>query len=207
MPWNGCGCPATPCSLSAAPSRCSICACWRCSTPIHGVPRRPYRRGFLPRIGRLDAGPLICLYEGVNPDRNGWAMAAKPEVVLVHGAWHGSWCWEPLRERLEARGIRTHAPDLQSAGEQARGLTDFYADAAAVRRLTDSIEAPVVLSGHSYGGLVVTEASAGSANVKHLVMIATIMFDAGEVWKEIRMPSREWIKPEGGEALAILDKP
>jgi pimeloyl-ACP methyl ester carboxylesterase len=134
-------------------------------------------------------------------------MAAKPEVVLVHGAWHGSWCWEPMRERLEARGIRTHAPDLQSAGEQARALTDFYADAAAVRRLTDSIGAPVVLAGHSYGGLVVTEASAGSANLKHLVMIATIMFDVGEVWKEIRMPSREWIKPEGGEALAILDKP
>lgn len=135
-------------------------------------------------------------------------MTAKPEVVLVHGAWHGSWCWEPLRERLEARGIKTHAPDLKSGGEQPHALADFHADAAEVRRLTDSIQAPVVLAGHSYGGMVVTQASAGSANVRHLVMIATVMFDVDETWKEIRMPVREWIKlTESGDAVAILDKP
>ncbi len=134
-------------------------------------------------------------------------MAAKPEVVLVHGAWHGAWCWEPLRERLEKRGIRTHALDLKSGGEQVEGLTDFYADARAVRELTDSINAPVVLAGHSYGGMPVTEASAGSPNVKHLVMIATIMFDVDEVWKEIKMPARDWIKAtDDGAAIAILDK-
>jgi pimeloyl-ACP methyl ester carboxylesterase len=134
-------------------------------------------------------------------------VAEKPEVVLVHGAWHGSWCWEPLRELLEKRGIRTHAPDLKSGGEQARGLADFYTDAKAVRQLTDSIKAPVVLAGHSYGGMLVTEASAGSANIKHLVMIATVMFDVDEVWKEIKMPAADWIKAtEDGEAIAILDK-
>lgn len=131
----------------------------------------------------------------------------KPEVVLVHGAWHGSWCWEPLRELLEQRGIITHAPDLKSGGEQPQGLADLYEDARVVRQLTDSIKAPVVLAGHSYGGMVVTEASAGSANIKHLVMIATIMFDVDEVWKEIRMPTRDWIKPSpDGQAIAILDK-
>ncbi|HKD65992.1 MAG TPA: alpha/beta hydrolase [Candidatus Binataceae bacterium] len=134
-------------------------------------------------------------------------MAAKPEVVLVHGAWHGAWCWEPLRELLGQKGIKTHAIDLKSGGEQAQGLTDFYADAKAVRQLTDSIHAPVVLAGHSYGGNLVTEASAGSANIKHLVMIATVMFDVGEVWKEIRMPAADWIKmTQDGEAIAILDK-
>ncbi len=134
-------------------------------------------------------------------------MAAKPEVVLVHGAWHGSWCWEPLREILERRGVRTHAPDLNSGGEHAAGLSGFYDDARAVRQLTDSIDAPVVLAGHSYGGLVVTEASAGSANIRHLVMIATIMFDVNEVWKEIRMPERAWIQPTAdGAAIEILDK-
>jgi pimeloyl-ACP methyl ester carboxylesterase len=134
-------------------------------------------------------------------------MAAKPEVVLVHGAWHGSWCWEPLRELLENRGIKTHAPDLQSGGEQVQGLTDFYTDAEAVRQLTDSINAPVVLAGHSYGGNLVTQASAGSANVKHLVLIATVMFDVGEVWNEIKMPAADWIKAtDDGNAIAILDK-
>ncbi len=116
-------------------------------------------------------------------------MAAGPEVVLVHGAWHGAWCWEPLRELLERRGIRTHAPDLRSGGQQPDALTDFYTDAHALRQFTDSIDAPVVLAGHSYGGLVVTEASAGSANIRHLVMISTVMFDVDEVWKEIKMPA------------------
>jgi pimeloyl-ACP methyl ester carboxylesterase len=134
-------------------------------------------------------------------------MAAKPEVVLVHGAWHGAWCWEPLRELLEKRGIKTHAPDLESGGERVEGLADFYTDAKAVRQLTDSISSPVVLAGHSYGGMLVTEASAGAANIKHLVMIATVMFDVDEVWKEIRMPARDWIKAtEDGNAIAILDK-
>jgi pimeloyl-ACP methyl ester carboxylesterase len=134
-------------------------------------------------------------------------MAAKPEVVLVHGAWHGSWCWGPLRELLEKRGIKTHAPDLKSGGAQVQDLTDFYTDAEAVRQLTDSIDAPVVLGGHSYGGNLISQASAGSANIKHLVMIATVMFDVDEVWKEIAMPTADWIKrTEDGNALAILDK-
>ena len=134
-------------------------------------------------------------------------MAAKPEVVLVHGAWHGSWCWEPLRELLEKRGIKTHAPDLKSGGAQVQDLTDFYTDAEAVRQLTDSIDAPVVLGGHSYGGNLISQASAGSANIKHLVMIATVMFDVDEVWKEITMPTADWLKrTEDGNALAILDK-
>jgi pimeloyl-ACP methyl ester carboxylesterase len=134
-------------------------------------------------------------------------MRSKPEVVLVHGAWHGAWCWQPLRELLEMREIKTHAVDLKSGGEQTNDLSDFYTDAQAVRQLTDSIGAPVVLAGHSYGGMVVTEASAGSANIKHLVMIATVMFDVDEVWKEIRMPAREWLRPTGdGNAIEIRDK-
>jgi pimeloyl-ACP methyl ester carboxylesterase len=134
-------------------------------------------------------------------------MAAKPEVVLVHGAWHGAWCWEPLRELLEKRGLKTHAPDLKSGGEKVEELTDFYTDAKTVRQLTDSINGPVVLAGHSYGGNLITEASAGSANIKHLIMIATVMFDVGEVWKEITMPAADWIKRTAdGNAIAITDK-
>jgi len=96
---------------------------------------------------------------------------------------------------------------LKSGGEQVQDLTDFYTDAKAVRQLTDSIDAPVVLAGHSYGGNLISQASAGSANIKHLVMIATVMFDVDEVWKEITMPTADWIKPaEDGNALAILDK-
>ena len=53
-----------------------------------------------------------------------------------------------------------------------------------------------MLAGHSYGGgLVITEASAGSGNVKHLVKISTVRFVVNEVWEEITIPAADWIKP------------
>lgn len=134
-------------------------------------------------------------------------MASTAQVVLVHGAWHGSWCWEPLREVLEKQGIKTHAPDLKSGGGQPEGLTDFYTDTQAVRQFADSLDSPVVLVGHSYGGHVVSDASAGSTSIRHLVMISTVMFDVDEVWKDIKMPSLDWIKvTKDGKALEIVDK-
>jgi hypothetical protein len=61
----------------------------------------------------------------------------RPTVVLVHGAWHGPWCWDDLRPRLERLGWRTTAPQLASASstgtEPRPGL---YADAEAIGHVT-----------------------------------------------------------------------
>ena len=82
----------------------------------------------------------------------------RPTVVLVHGAWHGPWCWDDLRSRLERLGWQTTAPQLASASstgtEPRPGL---YADAEVLARHIDGIDGPVVLVGHSYGGAPVTE--------------------------------------------------
>lgn len=92
-------------------------------------------------------------------------------IVLVHGAWHGPWCWAPVLVRLDEAKVPTIAVEL--------ALRDVHDDAAIVRRALDEISGPVLLVGHSYGGIVITEAGVHPA-VDHLVYIAAFAVDEGE---------------------------
>ena len=76
-------------------------------------------------------------------------------MVLVHGAWHGAWCWEDVRQRLEDAGVPCVAVDNPSVVRAPSTLAD---DADNVTNTLDAIGGPVVLVGHSYGGAVVTDA-------------------------------------------------
>ena len=92
-------------------------------------------------------------------------------ILLVHGAWHGAWCWEPVQEHLpEARAV--DLPSVHAGG-------DFADDVAAVRAALDEMEGPVVLCGHSYGGAVISEAGTHPA-VGHLVFLCAFPLDEGE---------------------------
>ncbi len=79
--------------------------------------------------------------------------------VLVHGAWHGGWCWQRVVERLWARGHRAYAPTLTGLGERAHlfsgdiTLSTHVADVTNVLHYEDLRD--VVLCGHSYGGCVI----------------------------------------------------
>ena len=83
--------------------------------------------------------------------------------VLVHGAWHGGWCWEEVAGRLRDGGHRVHAPTLTGLGERAHlidcvaGPDTHAADVAGLIRWRGLEE--VVLVGHSYGGMVVSGAA------------------------------------------------
>ncbi len=99
------------------------------------------------------------------------------EIVLVHGSWHGSWCWEPLRIELDRLGWATHAVDLPTMTGPQYGVD---ADAKVVRDLVDSIDGPVLLVGHSYAGVVVSQASVGAGNIARLVYLAAYQLDDGE---------------------------
>jgi pimeloyl-ACP methyl ester carboxylesterase len=93
-------------------------------------------------------------------------------VLLVHGAWHGAWCWEPL---IDALGGDAAALDLPSDHVAGAGFTD---DVNAVRDVLDDMT-DVVLVGHSYGGAVISEAGAHD-NVAHLVYLCAFTLDVGE---------------------------
>ncbi|MBP2478409.1 pimeloyl-ACP methyl ester carboxylesterase [Crossiella equi] len=96
----------------------------------------------------------------------------KPTIVLVHGAFADSSSWNGVIPQLQAQGHRVVA-----AANPLRGITT---DAAHVADIANDIDGPVVLAGHSYGGVLITKAAAQAPNVKALVYIAAFQPDNGE---------------------------
>ncbi|MCP3857200.1 MAG: alpha/beta fold hydrolase [Actinomycetia bacterium] len=103
-----------------------------------------------------------------------------PTVVLVHGAWHGAWCWDAVRAGLEARGIDVVTQDLP--------FTAALDDVDSVIATLDRLES-AVLVGHSYGGLVITQAALERTDVSHLVYVCAFMAEEGE---DVRRRSLEF---------------
>lgn len=96
-------------------------------------------------------------------------------LLLVHGAWHGAWCWDRLVPELAAHGWTTSVLDLPSAsGSPAAGVRE---DAEAVREALGALDGPVTVLAHSYAGVPVGEA-AGSAD--RLIYLAAHMLEPGE---------------------------
>jgi pimeloyl-ACP methyl ester carboxylesterase len=103
-------------------------------------------------------------------DRSG--TNAKPTIVLVHGGYADSSCWNDTLQHLQGAGYTTIC-----GSNPLRGIPT---DAPYIGSLLDSISGPVVLVAHSMGGTVVTNAAAGKSNVKALVYIAAFVPDVGE---------------------------
>lgn len=101
-------------------------------------------------------------------------------VVLVHGAWHGGWCWAALQAELDRRGVPSLAPDLPGHGASVEPLGDLYGDADAIAALVRRLDRSVVLVGHSYGGMVITQVAAQVDQVTKLVFVAAFVPDHGE---------------------------
>lgn len=99
-------------------------------------------------------------------------------VVLVHGAWSGSWMWARVLPLLAGLGIDAVAVDLPSCADGAP--TGLAGDEAAVRRALDSTAGDIVLCGHSYGGMVITGASVDHPRVRRLLFLCAFMPAEGE---------------------------
>ena len=99
---------------------------------------------------------------------------------LVHGAWHGGWCWQYLIPELEARGHRAVAMDLPTEDPQA-GAEGY---AAIVRRALDSFDEDVVLVGHSLAGLTIPVV-ASLRPVRHLIYLCAIIPRPGAAWDDV----------------------
>ena len=132
-------------------------------SPKHaGTTARAYDEASLtdPEAGRADRGDTSPM------------TASKPTIVLVHGAWADASSWTKVIQRLHAAG--------HTAVALPNTLRGVSADAAVVRTYLDTIDGPVVLVGHSYGGFVITNAATGSANVKALVYVDAFIPDEGQ---------------------------
>jgi pimeloyl-ACP methyl ester carboxylesterase len=96
----------------------------------------------------------------------------QPTVVLVHGAFAESASWNGVIEQLQAQEVPVIAA--------ANPLRSIPGDAAYLRDVLAGIGGPVVLVGHSYGGMVITEAAAGSSQVAALVYVCAFAPEHGE---------------------------
>jgi pimeloyl-ACP methyl ester carboxylesterase len=99
-------------------------------------------------------------------------MNARPNIVLVHGAWAEGSCWSGVIERLQADGYHVTAPQFP--------LTTQTEDVARLRQVLDLQDGPTIVAGHSYGGQVMTALGADAPNVVGLVYIAAFGLDQGE---------------------------
>ena len=93
-------------------------------------------------------------------------------LLLVHGSFHGAWCWDHLIPELAARDVDAYAIELP--------FTSLAYDAAAVASAIEEAKGPLIVVGHSYGGAVVTLAAGPSDHRRgatHLVYLAALMTD------------------------------
>ncbi|MGH9079312.1 MAG: alpha/beta fold hydrolase [Acidimicrobiales bacterium] len=131
-------------------------------------------------------------------------------VLLVHGAWHGAWCWDRVADSLMARGVPTVVVDLPGHGEDPGPFGDLHSDAERVRQVLGTLGHPVVLVGHSYGGAVITEAGL-HPSVGHLVYLCALALDGGETCMSatVGLPGATAIsyagRPDLGAGMAVSD--
>jgi pimeloyl-ACP methyl ester carboxylesterase len=131
--------------------------------------------------------------------------------VLVHGAWHGGWCYKRVAQRLRARGHEVYTPTLTGLGERSHllhagvNLSLHVQDVLNVLRWEEL--ADVVLCGHSYGGMVVTGvAAAVPEKIASLVYLDAFVPDAGQsLWDltrdEVKQRGLAGVGRLGGYAL------
>jgi len=103
-------------------------------------------------------------------------------LVLVHGAFAGAWCWEPVLPGLREAGHEVTAIDLPGSGKDRTPVQELTLDAYAERVCSELKNGePAVLAGHSMGGMVVTQAAAlAPEHVGRLIYVAAFLPDEGQ---------------------------
>ncbi len=116
-------------------------------------------------------------------------------IILVHGAWHGGWCWERVVPLLEKKRHTVLAPDLPGRGEGrlSRTRVTLKRSARFVADLVRQQPEPVVLVGHSYGGIVISQTAEYTArHVRSLVYLAAFLVPNGEtLWDMMQQTLRD----------------
>jgi pimeloyl-ACP methyl ester carboxylesterase len=132
--------------------------------------------------------------------------------VLVHGGWHGGWCWRRVAQRLQALGHRVYTPTLTGLGEREHlftpevGLATHVQDLLAVLRVEQLQD--VVLVGHSYGGALITlVADHDPRPLRALVYVDALIAEDGQRGWDGFLPERQEAMLAGAQALQGLRVP
>ena len=163
------------------------------------------------RIARLaGAGvPAVFAAEGASAQpRPGGAKT----YVLVHGAWHGGWCWRPVADALRAQGHRVFTPTQTGLGERrhllSRDITlDVFVDDIANLMEAEELR-DAILVGHSFGGIAISGvADRMPEAVRHLVFLDSLILEPGQspfgILPEEVVAARRKLVAEQGGGVAI----
>jgi len=124
---------------------------------------------------------------------------AKPTIVLVHGAWADRSSWDGVTARLQKDGYTVDVP--------SNPLRSLSGDSAYLASYLSTINGPVVLVGHSYGGAVIANAATGNANVKALVYVDAYIPDQGQSLVDLTGPGSCFYVPDLGQVFNFVPIP
>lgn len=182
------------------------------------------RRGLLGGAVALGASlPLAARAEPVSP-----TPAASPKrrtFVLVHGSWHGGWCWRKVVPLLRQAGHEVFAPSLSGLGERSHRLTRDVSLATHIHDVAELLQfedlRDVILVGHSYAGMVITGvADKAAERLSQLVYLDAFVPESGqsgfdnmspkirESWRNHAAKGGEgwWVRPLlDAKAMGITD--
>lgn len=128
-----------------------------------------------------------------------------PTLIFVHGACvrDAPWWWSQMTAPLADHGIDSVVVPLPSCGETGQTLGDLYADTDACRRAIAEADAPIVLCGHSYGGMVITEAGIDE-RVTQLLYVTSVMPASGQSQGElIGSEPAPWLLPGDDHTVGV----
>jgi pimeloyl-ACP methyl ester carboxylesterase len=139
---------------------------------------------------------VLCAVLAVafGPMRFAQAQSGKPTIILVHGAFADGASWDKVIPLLEAKGHKVVAVHLP--------LSSLADDVGVTRRAIGSQNGPIVLVGHSWGGMVISMAGT-DAKVKSLVYVSAFMPSEGESASDLLKP----YAPSPGTAHLIAMRP
>ena len=114
--------------------------------------------------------------------------------MLVHGAWHGGWCWRRVADRLTAEGRYVVAPTLTGVGERSHQASDSITLSAHIDDVVNEIKwkdlEAVTLVGHSYGGMVITGvAEPIRERIASIVYLDALIPQDGQSFSMLRSPN------------------
>lgn len=143
------------------------------------------RLTLVPLVLAALSAPLGC-----NDDAQDSNTTTQRSYVLVHGAWMGAWCWNDVAAGLRAKGATVATVELPAHGADQTPLPEATLDAyaAKVRAAVEASATPVVLVGHSMGGVVVTAvAETSGAKIAKVVYLGAYMPKDGQSLTDLAM--------------------
>ena len=132
--------------------------------------------------------------------------------VLVHGAWHGGWCWQRVTSALQQQGHRVHAVTLTGLGERAHLLAPSITLDTHIDDVVSAIEVEelhdVILAVHSYAGMIGTAvADRLGKRLKHLVYVDAVVPKPGESWSSTQSAATQQQRLSAAQASTRFSFP